>query len=372
MNILYPIQNNIYYATKSQLRPKWLQLHNYLKSKEKDIMIQQTIKTLTLLSAIGTLPLLACNGSHVLGTGGSGAVYTMSANTLQEGGFYLGLNAERISNHTLKDNTILKALQNGSTHLHNIDAINAYSLSLSYGIRDDLTLNMQVPYISRVGIRAGEMIDGIPEVHPHADSEGLSDISAILQYKVYDKEQIKIALLAGVKAPTGKTNIQEEDEALEADLQPGTGSWDFFAGVASTKDFERLSLHSSLLYKYNTKGVEDSQLGDVFNYNVALAYKLIEQEHNHTFHAHKEEESLDYSVDIFLELNGEWVDKDQFNGVIAENTGHHVLFATTGVQVLTESNYAIFLTLSVPIYQNFNGLQNEISYKTSFGIGKNF
>jgi hypothetical protein len=335
-------------------------------------MIQKTIKTLSLLTLVGTIPLWACNSSHVLGAGGSGAVYTMSANTMQEGGFYLGLNAERVSNRTLSDKTILQALQNGSTHMHNIDAINAYSFSLSYGISDELTLSMQLPYISRVGIRAGEMNNGIPEVLPLANTEGISDISAILQYKIYDKEQTKIALLAGIKAPTGKTDIQEEGEALEADLQPGTGSWDLFAGVAFTKDFETLSLHSSLLYKYNTKGVEDSQLGDVFNYNVALSYKLIEQEPEHTFHICKEEEDFDYSVDIFLELNGEWVDKDHFAGVVANNTGHHVLFATTGVQVLTENNYSLFLTLSIPIYQNFNGVQNEISYKTSFGIGKSF
>ncbi len=335
-------------------------------------MIQKTIKTLSLLTLVGTIPLWACNSSHVLGAGGSGAVYTMSANTMKEGGFYLGFNAERVSNSTLSDSSILQALQNGSTHLHNVDAINSYSLSLSYGIHDDLTLNMQVPYLSRVGIRAGEMDNNTPAVHPHEDAEGMGDISAILQYKVYDNAQIKVALLAGIKTPTGKTNMKEEGEALEADLQPGTGSWDLFGGVAFTRDFEALSLHSSLLYKYNTKGVEDSQLGDVFNYNVALSYKLIEQEHDHTFHPHTKEEGFDYSVDVFMELNGEWVDKDYFAGEIANNTGHHVLFATTGVQVLTESNYSLFFTLSVPIYQNFNGVQNEINYKTSFGIGKSF
>jgi len=335
-------------------------------------MIQKTIKTLSLLTLVGTMPLWACNGSHVLGAGGSGAVYTMSANTMKEGDFYLGFNTERVSNSTLSDSSILQALQNGSTHLHNVDAINSYSLSLSYGISDDLTLNMQVPYVSRVGIRAGEMDNNTPEIHPHKDAEGMGDISAILQYKIYDKEKTKIALLAGIKTPTGRTDVTEEGEALEADLQPGTGSWDLFGGVAFTQDFETLSLHSNLLYKYNTKGVEDSQLGDVFNYNVALSYKLIEQEHDHTFHTHTKEEDFGYSVDVFIELNGEWVDKDQFVGLTAENTGHNVLFATTGVQVLTESNYSLFFTLSVPIYQNFNGVQNEISYKTSFGIGKSF
>ncbi len=317
-------------------------------------------------------PLWACNASHVLGAGGSGAVYTMSANTMEKGGLYVGFNAERVRNNSLKDTTILTALKNGSEHLHNVDAIHSYALSLSYGISDDLTLNMQLPYLSRTNIRAGEFEDGIVEVHPHSDAEGMGDLSAILAYKIYDKEQTKIALITGIKAPTGKTNIQEEGEALEADLQPGTGSWDLFAGVAFSKDFETLSLHSNLLYKYNSKGVEESQLGDVFNYNFALAYKLIGEEHDHTLHTQNEHHTSNYSVDIFVELNGEWVDNDRFNGVVAENTGHNVLFVTTGIQVLTENNYALFFTLSTPIYQNFNGLQNEISYKSSIGIGKSF
>lgn len=317
-------------------------------------------------------PIWACNSSHVLGAGGSGAVYTMSANTMNEGGFYLGFNAERVSNSLLKDATILSALQNGSEHLHNVDAIHSYSLSLSYGISDTLTLNMQVPYLSRTGIRAGEFDGGVPEIHPHSDAEGIGDISTILQYKFYDKEKTKIALLAGIKMPTGKTDVQELGEALEADLQPGTGSWDLFGGIAFTKDFDTISMHSNLLYKYNNRGVERSQLGDVFNYNFALSYKLIEAEHEHnTLHLHSEKD-FGYTVNIFMELNGEWVDKDRFNGVVAQNTGHHVLFATTGFQVSTPNDYALFFTISAPIYQDFNGIQNEISYKSSIGIGKSF
>ncbi len=319
-----------------------------------------------------TTPLWACNASHVLGSGGSGAVYTMSANTMKEGGLYLGFNTERVRNNSLKDTTILTALQNGSEHLHNIDAINSYAFSLSYGISNDLTLNMQLPYLSRTNIRAGEFEESIAKVHPHSDAEGMGDFSAILTYKIYDKEQTKVALITGIKAPTGKTDIQEEGEALESDLQPGTGSWDLFAGVAFSKDFEIFSLHSNLLYKYNNKGVKNSQLGDVFNYNFSLAYKLIGEKHNHTLHTKKEHHNPNYSVDIFVELNGEWVDNDRFSGILAENTGHNILFITTGVQMFTQDNYALFFTLSTPIYQNFNGLQNEISYKSSIGIGKSF
>jgi len=328
---------------------------------------------ISCLMALGTLtPTWACNASHVLGAGGSGAVYTMSANTMQKGDFYLGVNAERVSNKTLDDKTITDAMKSGTTHIHSIDAINSYSLSTSYGITDTLTLNMQLPYTSRINIRAGEENSGIYEVHPHGDSKGLGDVSAILQYKAYDEEGVKIALLAGLKAPTGKTNVSDGHEVLEADLQPGSGSWDIFAGAALTKDFENFSIHSSVLYKYNNKGVDDSRLGDVFTYNGALSYKLVEDRHHHVLRKLDAEEEFEYSVNVFIELNGEKADRDYFSGVIANNTGHNVIFATTGIQVLTQKGYSLFFTVSTPVYQNFNGVQNDISYKSSIGIGKSF
>lgn len=329
---------------------------------------------------LGT-PLWACNASHVIGTGGSGSVYTMSANTMEEGSFYLGINSEVVNNKPLSDRDIISAVEGGAEHIHSIDAINSYSLSLSYGITDALTLNMNLPYSSRKNIRAGEHHehdDGHGhehdegEVHPHGDSDGLGDLSAILQYKVYDVEKTKVALLAGIKAPTGKTDVTDGNEVLEADLQPGTGSWDYFAGVALTHEFENFSLHTSALYKYNTKGVDDSRLGDIFTYNAAISFHLLGEEHDHFLEKEETHDDLDYSIDFFVELNGEYAKEDHFYNESSENTGHNIVYLTAGFQFLTQSEYSAFVAFSAPAYQDLKGIQNEIEYKASIGIGKSF
>jgi len=314
----------------------------------------------------------ACNASHVLGvgSGNSATAYTISANTMEEGNFYLGMNTEVVRNKSLSDTAILAALNSGSEHLHNIDSIYSYAISASYGITNNLTLNVQLPYVSRKGIRAGEDDGGGPEVHPHDDIKELGDAAALLQYKVYDDE-FKVALLAGIKAPTGKDDVTFEGEVLEADLQSGTGSWDFFGGVAFSKDFEDFSLHSDLLYKYNRKGTRDSELGDIFTYNVALSYNLLDHK-SHDLLMDLEKNHYGYSVDTFIELNGERAEKDSFDGAEASNTGHSVIFATTGLQVSTEDNYSLFFAVSVPVYQDMYGVQNDISYRSTFGIGKSF
>lgn len=334
--------------------------------------MQNNLLNIACLLAVGTVSsTLACNASHVLGVGNSATAYTISANTMKKGSYYIGVNAETVQNKSLSDSTILTAMQNGAEHLHSIDAINSYSLSLSYGITDDISFNVQLPYISRTNIRAGENDAGTYEVHPHGDVQALGDASALLQYKVYDKE-VKIALLAGLKVPTGKDDIIDEGEVLEADLQSGSGSWDLFAGVALSKDFEAFSVHSNILYKYNNKGVAQSQLGNVLTYNVALSYKLVDNQPHALICEPEEEKHFGYSLSTFIELNGENAEVDRFDGIKANNTGHDVIFATAGLQLATEENYSLVFAISVPVYQDFKGIQNDVNYKSTLGIGKSF
>ena len=95
--------------------------------------MQKKLLIATSLWAIGTVTSTwACNGSHVLGGATTGAVYTISADTMEKGSLYLGINVESVQNKKLSDTKIINAMENGASHLHGIDAVNSYSLSLSY------------------------------------------------------------------------------------------------------------------------------------------------------------------------------------------------------------------------------------------------
>jgi hypothetical protein len=324
---------------------------------------------ISCLLALGTsTSAWACNASHVLGTGNAATAYTISAEVMEKGSFFIGLTQERLRNKKLADATILQALNNGSEHLHHVGSIDTHSLSMSYGITKNLSVNVQLPYISRTDIRAGENETG-PEVHPHNNIEDLGDASVLFQYKVYDKAY-KVALIGGLKAPTGEDHVIQEGEKIEADLLSGTGSWDIFAGASLTKDFKAVSIHSDILYKYNSEGVDESKLGNVLTYNVALSYKIIDHKaHNELT---KSEKDSGYEVSGFVELNGESAQSDEFHHVVSENTGHNVIFATVGAQFGHHDGYSLFVAFSKPIHQHFKGIQNEIDYRSSFGVGKSF
>lgn len=72
-------------------------------------------KIFSFILSIIAIPILACNSSHVIGSGGSGAVYTMSADTMQQGDIYVGVTAEYAYRKNLSDVTIENAVNYTAT-----------------------------------------------------------------------------------------------------------------------------------------------------------------------------------------------------------------------------------------------------------------
>ena len=306
-------------------------------------------------------------------SGSSGAVNTISAQTMKNGKFALGLRSEYISNNTLSDEVLEKSVNAGVDDVHSIDSLSVNSFSIVYGVTDALMLNLNIPYIQRDNIRSGEEEFGVAEVDNHGDSEGLSDVTALLQNKIYDADEMQFSLLYGLKIPTGKTDISDEDELLELHLQPGSGSWDLLTGIVFSKHFNALTLHSNILYQYTTKGEQDTTLGTLFNYNMALSYKVIPlgEFEMHT-HNPSPRDTFYFGLDIFTELNGEYRTKDTISNEKDENSGGHVLNSTLGARLLTNKGFSSFLAISVSLIENLNGIQNKNDYKLIFGVGVSF
>lgn len=327
--------------------------------------------TMMSLSLLATHTLWADHPTLSFGSG-TGAINTIGGDTMPAGTFAMGLKTESIINDAFSDETIESSVEAGIEDVHSVDSVRTESLSLAYGITDDLLLSINVPYITRNNIRAGEEEGGIPEVHHHGDAQGIGDISTLLQYKIVDKGTRKVSLLAGVKLPTGKTNIFDGDEQLESHLQPGSGSWDILAGVAFSQTFNEITLHGSMLYQYTTKGEQETELGDLFSYNVALSYSMIKPELSHLHTGKQHTDPWAFGVDVFTELNGESRAKDKIAGIEDENSGGDALFLSLGTRLTTNKGDSLFTLLSLPVYENYHGLQTENDYKVLVGVNLSF
>jgi len=317
------------------------------------------ITFLCLLS--GTV--LAHHAPGVTGVGLAGPLLTNSASTLQKGRLAITLQSSYVDIDSFSDSKMLGFAEEGHD-VHTLDYLYTVSAGLSYGITDNLTVSLKIPYISFNNIREvhgededheGENGEEHAEVHVHGDSDGIGDITVLGQYRFLklDSGQLESALLFGLKVPTGKTD--EEDingERFDTEFQPGSGSWDPIIGLAVTKRFGRVSFDADARYTLVTEGSRDTDLGDLFNYDLALSYHVPAR----------------ILMDLILELNGEWKQKQEVDGEKDENSGEHALFISPGVRIYLGKTSSAFVSAGFPLIQDMNGIQSETDYRMFFGV----
>lgn len=292
------------------------------------------------------------------GAGLAGPVRTISASTLQQGKWSLGIQTEFIKLDTFSEKELLDFSADGHD-VHTFDSIFHASLGASYGITDDLSMSMKIPYAVIDDIKEAHS-DEPGEVHRHGDVRGIGDLAILCQYrfaKIADA-QFESAVLFGLKVPTGNTHKKDiYRERLETEHQPGSGSWDPMAGLSVTKRFGRLSLDANLLYTIATKGAQETDLGDLFNYNLAFSYRALSDK---------------IALDLIFEINGELKQKQSIDGSEDKNSGGNEVFLSPGLRISFNKNVMAYLSAGIPVIKNLNGLQTDTRFRSLFGIGIGF
>ncbi|MBL8566020.1 MAG: transporter [Hyphomicrobiaceae bacterium] len=344
------------------------------------------------LAAKAALAVTACafvaspaHAHHPGGPGnssGAGPINTISATSLAAGSGVVGVVLDHTFLDALSDQTLTTAVeaaynQGEHAHIHSLDSLTALSLNIAYGITDDLTLALRLPHVSRKGIRAGHVHAGPPvefEVHDEGSTSGVGDLSLLAQWRfLKGPSGFEAALLGGVKAPTGRTEEKNGDgEVLDAEFQPGSGSWDGMFGLALTRRVAAWSFDASFLYTLVTEGSQSTDLGDRVNYGLAVSYRIVGQEaggHVHEGRAHVHPQGP--SLDLVLELNGEWHDRQRSPGEVDENSGGNVLYVSPGVR-LSLDRVTGFASIGVPVLTDLNGVQSEPDWRLVTGVSVGF
>lgn len=339
--------------------------------------------TATATSLLAVAPAHAHHPGGPGNTSGAGPINTISATTLAQGRGVVGIVVDHTSLDPLSDAQLVEAVEHAHdhgdhAHVHSLDSITAVSINLAYGITDDLTIAVRLPHVRRKGIRAGHVHEGPPvefEVHDEGGTSGIGDLSALAQWRfVKTPVGFEAALLAGIKAPTGRTKEANDDgEVLDAEFQPGSGSWDYMIGAALTQRIEAWSFDASSLYTFVTEGTQATDLGDRFNYGIAVSYRLL----GAVAHAHEHVGGTDHhhdagpAVDLVLELNGEWHAKQEGGGEKDDNSGGHVLYLAPGLRI-SQGAASGFVSVALPITNDLNGTQAEPDWRLVAGVSLGF
>lgn len=241
------------------------------------------------------------------------------------------------------------------------------NLRASYGVMDRLTLDLHLPFIIRH--HEHTELEEEEEIPQTFDLSGIGDLTLIGRYAVLaspDPKRPSFSIGAGVKFPTGPTDIQElvvEDgetkfERAEPSLQPGTGSWDPIFGLYYLQKLWQLTTFANATYRIST-GHSGYKFGDELLANVGVIYPL---------------KGLDLLAQVNFQVNGR--DKATESPLFHENTGGTRIFMSPGLRVPLTGNLATYLYVQIPIYRNVNGVNLTSDWNLlvgltyTFGVGK--
>ena len=268
------------------------------------------------------------------------------------------------------DQKLLGLSEGPHPDVHSVKTLFTPALFAAYGLTDNLTLGIKVPFTVRTGLRS----PGHHDEHEHesgginklGNANGFGDVSLFGQYRFFKSADNlnHASFTVGLKTPTGRTGSNTNQGPLfETHHQPGTGSWDPSVGLSYTRVMGTYSFDTNVLYTFVTEGTQKTNLGDRFNYNFALSYAFGAPARNAFFAA-----SNNAPWTAILELNGEWAGHQQIDGISSFNSGNNALYISPGIRYSSGSNWNTALSIGTPLYQDSRGYQSDTDYRISYRL----
>ncbi len=290
---------------------------------------------------------------------GSAAGKTLSPRTLSEEGFSLDTGFRYQRSESISDDRLITGATNGHD-IHSVDWMAEFFVGISYGVTNHLTVSLSLPFEVIHGFRAGED-DGVnpPEVVEATSITGMGDSTLVGKYSLLN-DPIELAVLAGIKIPTGNTGQHDNNlELLEPDHQPGSGSWDPLLGVAVGRQFEQFWLGASVLYRITSRGRHDFTPGQQVTFAIKADYQIL---------------GLGKFPRLYgsLELSEQFTAKDKELSVKNQDTGGSIIGLGIGLRLRADEHMTIASTVTFPLYQGLYGEQHRERFELLFGTTYDF
>lgn len=310
-------------------------------------------------------------------TGEAGPITTVSADIGEKGSLSLGAEVYVEDYDSFRDEELKAFAEAGIDGVHNTDTAYVTKLSVNYVLLDNLSVNVVLPYFVRDGIREAEHDhalhghDAANEIHSLGTAAGIGDLQIGAKLGLLDRKDspVGLAIIAGLSLPTGdKRELQNGGSRFETEFQPGSGSWDPKAGLAIGKSFGPLSLDASGVYTLRTEGSQNTNLGDHFAFDAAASWRIGKGPHVHgdgTYERHS-------ALDLIVEFNGEWEERERAGGFRDPNSGGTQLFVSPGARYVSANGWNAYAAVAIPVHEDLNGIQNETDMRMKVGINVSF
>jgi len=234
-------------------------------------------------------------------------------------------------------------------------------LETSYGLNDRWSLSSIISFVQQQRKLNSDNSEGSQE---ELTTRGLGDAVALIKYNMIPLNilsQRQLAVGAGLKIPSGKSDLKLNGILLPADMQPGTGAWDgilwayFYQGFLPTT---RLNMFANASYRFTGKNnrfqLSDTKFkgykfGNEFVFTTGVAYRT------------------DNFFDFSLLARFRNVGPDEFASSEVANTGGNWLYIVPGINTNFNS-FTIRMAGQIPIYRDLQGVQLSTTYTASVSL----
>ncbi|MCB9205441.1 MAG: hypothetical protein H6603_10730 [Flavobacteriales bacterium] len=267
-------------------------------------MMKQTILAIGLLVG-ASLNAFSCDQCSCASSGFMGIVP-------QFGKHYIGLRYQYQNFRTTHSSSIIEglALDKSVEHFHTVEMFGSYVPHWRIQILASMPFQYRTQKSEQEGTFTGY---------------GLGDAWLGVNYTVIKtpdtlgrKVRHNLILGAGLKTPTGPTNLKQDNELLNMNLQPGTGSWDPNFRARYIIRIKRWGISSAADFRLNTKNRNGYKFGNRVNSFLGAFY----------WTAYR---SMTFIPQLAIMSDYAW--KDRNEGVILMPTGGFSSWARANLQV---------------------------------------
>ena len=227
-------------------------------------------------------------------------------------------------------------------------------LGVNHGFARGWSLSLLVPLVRR----------SLDSITGSLTGEGLGDASVLLKHNIHvenwERSAWNTAWIAGVETPTGESGERDNGLRLSPSLQPSSGSWDPFVGIASTLDIDLWRFDFVALYKENGEGAQDYEEGDKLTVALSGKYRFLHEVYPGP------------SASFTLGLKWSDAERASFQGNSVADSGGQELLLKTALGYHPRPDIDLSLSVDSPLDDDRNGTQLSFDQRVQLSFGWRF
>ncbi|WP_420320431.1 transporter [Flagellimonas sp.] len=256
----------------------------------------------------------------------------------------------------------LNTLNAGSSKLDDdsrLRVTNSFLLSVGYSFSDRLSAESLFTWVNQ--------LRSISQFGNENDTEttGIGDAVFLIKYAFPDLlgQRSTISLGAGAKAPFGRSDFTtSQGIQLTADLQPGSGAWDFIGLISLSKGLNfRPSATLSASFTYRATGENDHYLNNtsIYEFGNEMQANLGYTDQFGLF-------NTIFNPGLIIKYRKAEVDRIDSSNL--PNTGGEWIFIRPELSANIAQNFVLVSRLELPLYSYVDGTQLTPTNRFTIGL----